>query len=534
MIISTLALGLALQAAPTPTLSSVVAGIEQRIKRGDIRGAVLGTQAGEQTQVTGFGQVSRKNSSLPGPDTLFEIGSITKVFTSLLAQQQVSAQRASWDEAISLRIKTPFADPRVAAITWRELATHTSGLPRLPDNMPAADPLDPYAGYHRGLLEAFVTSYQPEALDKRYAYSNLGAGLLGELAAEAAGLSYAQALQRDVFQPLGMSDTQLTPDRQQLERMAQGFSQGADMPRWTGFDALAGAGGVVSSVSDLLRFARLTLNPEQAGAMAETLEAVLQPQGDGATGLGWHRKISADGTPLVWHNGGTGGYASAMVLNPASGQAVVLLSASTDYDGITALAFEQMAGESSASAGKPDLSLYQGAFEAAPGMVLTFYVQDQQLFGQATGQGAFPLTPAQQHQFTFAPANITVTFDDFIEGSAQLMVLKQAGTTTRAPRVSDDKGVKQRQTISVPESALAGLAGVYELAPSVSITVEQREGQLFAQLTGQSAFPVFGFAPDQFFYKVVDAELHFERDDQGAISGVTLVQGGRQFAPRKP
>ncbi len=155
--------------------------------------------------------------------------------------------------------------------------------------------------------EHYRASHKPSSLDKSYEYSNLGAGLLGELAAQAAGLSYADALERDVFKPLGLNDTQVDVSETQADRMAQGFSQGADMPRWSSFDALAGAGAVVSSAADLLHFARLTLNPDQAGAMADTLRAVIQPQGEGKTGLGWHRKMTQAGTPLYWHNGGTGG-----------------------------------------------------------------------------------------------------------------------------------------------------------------------------------------------------------------------------------
>ncbi|MFK7957202.1 MAG: serine hydrolase [Lysobacterales bacterium] len=520
-------------AEPATVLDSVQDAVKSKIERQEIRAAVLGTQSGDKNRVTGYGQVSRSNEHIPAPSTLFEIGSITKVFTAILAQQQVAAGRADWDEPISQRIKGNFASAQVAAITWRELASHTSGLPRMPDNMPMEDPLDPFGGYDRPLLEAFLMGYAPDSLDKSYEYSNLGAGLLGELAAQAAGLSYADALERDVFKPLGLDDTQVAVSDAQAKQMATGFSQGADMPRWSSFDALAGAGAVVSSASDLLAFARLTLNPDQAGAMADTLTAVLEPQGSGETGLGWHRKMSDAGTPLYWHNGGTGGFASVLVLNPESNETVVLLASSTDYGGVTNLAFTQMAGVSEVPESDLDLSIYEGAYEAAPGMVLTFFVNDGQLFGQATGQGAFPLTSDSDHQFVFAPADIAITFDEFKDNQAQRMTIVQAGNTTRAPRVAAEKGIQQRKVIEVSSDALAGLAGVYELAPGVTITVETRDGQLFAQLSGQSAFPVFPFAKDQFFYKVVDAELHFERQDDGDVKGVTLVQGGRQFAPRK-
>ncbi|MEM7706006.1 MAG: serine hydrolase [Pseudomonadota bacterium] len=521
-------------AAVPPTLDSVTAGIEKRIEREEIRGAVLGVQQGADNRITGFGRTGPQNPDSPGPATLFEIGSISKVFTALLAQRQVQAGRASWDEPISQRISGTFADPRVGAITWRELASHSSGLPRLPDNMPMENALDPYAGFDRALLDAYLLSYRPASLEKQYAYSNLGMGLLGELAANAAGLPYAEALQRDVFEPLGMNDTAVAPAPQKLKRMATGFSQGADMPRWGGFDALAGAGAIVSTASDLLRFAHLNANPAEAGAMAASLAAIREVQGSGETALGWHIEKSAGDSPVFWHNGGTGGFASALAVDPSKGLSVVLLAASTDYNGITELALAQLAGEVEAPADGPDLSPYVGTFQVSPAMVLTFFLDDGQLFGQATGQGAFPLAVAGEHAFSFEPAGITLSFEDFADSRAQTMVMVQAGRTTRAPRVADDKGIQRMTEIEIDAASLAPLAGVYALTPAVKITVEARDGQLFAQLTGQPAFPVFPFEPDKFFYKVVDAQLHFERDDSGAVSGLTLVQGGRQYAPKQP
>ncbi len=521
-------------AAVPPTLDSVAAGIEKRLEREEIRGAVLGVQLGEQNRVTGFGQISRENPDSPGPDTLFEIGSISKVFTALLAQRQVETGRASWDEPISRRISGTFANPSVGAITWRELASHSSGLPRLPDNMPMENALDPYAGYDRALLESYLLGYNPATLEKRYAYSNLGMGLLGELAAEAAGLPYAEALRRDVFDPLGMGDTSVVPSEQQLTRMAEGFSQGADMPRWGGFDALAGAGAIVSTASDLLRFARLNADPAKAGAMADSLAAIRELQGTGETALGWHLDQDVGDSTVYWHNGGTGGFASALAVEPSTGLAVVLLAASTDYNGITELALAQLAGQAEAPVEGPDLSPYVGTFQVSPAMMLTFFLDEGQLFGQATGQGAFPLKVEGEHAFSFKPADISLTFEDFTDDKAQQMVMIQAGRTTRAPRVADDKGIKRMTAIEIDAASLEPLVGVYALAPAVKITVEARDGQLFAQLTGQPAFPVFPFEADKFFYKVVDAQLHFERDDAGAVAGLTLVQGGRQYAPKQP
>ncbi|HET7842711.1 MAG TPA: DUF3471 domain-containing protein, partial [Xanthomonadales bacterium] len=103
----------------------------------------------------------------------------------------------------------------------------------------------------------------------------------------------------------------------------------------------------------------------------------------------------------------------------------------------------------------------------------------------------------------------------------------------RAKRVADVAAVAARKEIALPDDALAAYAGEYQLAPNVVIAVRPREGGIEAMLTGQPWFPVYASAKDRFFYRVVDAELEFERDADGKVVAVTLHQGGiDQRAPR--
>lgn len=148
------------------------------------------------------------------------------------------------------------------------------------------------------------------------------ADLLGLIAGDTAGPGYAKAMVRDVLQPLGMRDTTVGLDGRQAGRLAQGFSQGADMPNWDGFHALAGAGAIVSTANDLLRFIDENLD---AGKMAGALAAIREPQRSGHTALGWHLKKVADDDMVFWHNGGTGGYASFIALRPLTRTGVVLV-----------------------------------------------------------------------------------------------------------------------------------------------------------------------------------------------------------------
>ena len=390
--------------------------------------------------------------------------------------------------------------------------------------MDPQDPMNPYLGYDRELLFSFLAALDPDALVKEYEYSNLGAGLLGIVAADAAGLDYSKAMQREVIEPLGLADTGFQVRDDQTGRLAIGFSAGADMPNWNGFDALAGAGALLSTVDDMLEFVRQNFKPQ---ALDASLAAIRESQATGETAFGWHIQDSGEAGPVFWHNGGTGGYASFLAFRPDNGTGVVILSASTEYNTITALGFAQVYGT---TAEKKDVNLdpYPGVYQIAGGFVLTVYVDGDRLFAQATGQGAFPLTPSADNEFVFLAAGIKIEFELDDSGSAIKLVLHQGEQESPAPRTGD---VATRIEIEVEESQLQDYVGEYQLAPKTVLTVVARDGQLFAQLTGQAAYPVFAYEADKFFYKVVDAQLHFERDGNG-FAAVVLHQGGEQRAPR--
>lgn len=506
-----------------------LADLEGLIERDRARAIVVGLYRDGETTLHGLGRRTAANAERPSGDTRFEIGSISKVFTALLTQIMVGSGRLDWDATIARCLpELEFASPQVADITLRELATHRSGLPRLPDNMEMSDPLDPYADYERDDLLAFLGAYAPDQLDKTYAYSNLGAGLLGQIAADAAGASYGDAVRGRIAAPLGMRATGVGVHGESAESLAVGFSDGADMPNWGGFDALAGAGALVSTAHDLLRFIEANLQGE---ALAEELAAIRAPQTGGQTGLGWHILRLDDGARIYWHNGGTGGYASFLGIRSDTRTGVVVLTTSTAYDAVTEAGFRLIGAEPEAQP-VADLDRYVGAYRLGEGFVLSVFAEDGRLFGQASGQAAFPLSPAEEHVLVYPPADIRIVFVVDETGAAEALTLHQAGSEIPGPRVADEAGIARYEEIYIDPSRLEAYLGRYLLAPGMVLTVERRGPTLFAAITGQTAFPVFPYAEDRFFYRVVDAQLAFERDESGQVVAVTLNQAGQRRAPR--
>ena len=510
-------------------MNKLTLGIQNAVEKEEIRAAVLATYDNGETVIHGFGHVSSSTTDVPDGDTIFEIGSITKVFTAVLAQVLVDAETLNWDDPISKHLtEIEFASPDVAAITLKELATHTSGLPRLANNMQPEDALDPYADYDQTALHEFLGGFQPQVLTKQPAYSNLGMGLLGHILGKAVDMSYPDALRHFVLEPLALSSTSATYEGLITANIATGSSNGADMPRWT-FDVIAGAGAILSNAEDLLRFIAhaCTVNPKNE---VQSLQKTLMVD-EGQHPLAWQVLTTSNNEQIFWHNGGTGGYATVMAVDPVNNKGWVLLTSSTEYTSVTDIGLN-MASRDESEEVKVNLAPYVGVFELIPEFYFTISESDGKLFAQATGQGKFPLTfSGKALEFKYDAAQIQIRFDDLIDGQSPGFEIIQAGQSNKTKRVSDDLGIQEREEIEVSEEALLSYVGKYELAPQLIIDVTARDKQLYIQLTGQPALPVFATSKDRFFYKVVDAEIQFQPDGE-TVSSLTLYQNGEHVAPR--
>jgi serine-type D-Ala-D-Ala carboxypeptidase/endopeptidase len=268
---------------------------------------------------------AREGGPPPDGQTQFEIGSITKVFTSLVLADLVVHHFVALDDPIDRFLPSSVHPPSFNGhhITLIDLATHTAHLPRFPLNVAPRDPGDPYADYDVAALYAFLASHMLEqAPGKRYEYSNLGVGLLGHVLALAAKKSYAELVARHVTGPLAMHATTLNdaPPKHASDGHAQ---DGGNAHAWH-LGVLAPAGGLRSNVDDMLAFVRAQFVPPSS--LRDAIALTQQPRRDAGegmrVGLGWH---FADGNRVVWHSGLTGGYTSFMGFVPANRVGVVIL-----------------------------------------------------------------------------------------------------------------------------------------------------------------------------------------------------------------
>jgi serine-type D-Ala-D-Ala carboxypeptidase/endopeptidase len=432
-------------AAPPATLSELASSIDpigqQLTTQRWAPGVVVGLIRGDQTWVRGYGRLGPDDAGVPDGDTAFEIGSVTKVFTALLAADAEAREELALDWPVSKVLPAGVTAPEHSEgpITLRHLATHTSGLPRMPSNFAPGDPDDPFADYDQVKLHDFLNAHQlGRAPGEAYAYSNVGMGLLGYLVATNAGGSWSATLAERVLGPLGLSGTSVSPLEGQ--RAAVGHD-GASRPvlSWA-MNVLGGAGDLTSTANDMLAFLAHQLDPPE-GALGAAIRATQEDQriaGAMGMGLGWHLGLmGAVGDPLRWHNGQTAGFHSYVAFDPVGRFGVVVLASQGQavIDTVGAVLVLMLRGEEwalelpeSVSVTNEALKALEGDYPLAPLFVVTVRAEGNQLFVQATGQPELPVFPLSDTEFQYRVVAAKLVFElDSETGRAVRLVLHQNG-----------------------------------------------------------------------------------------------------------
>jgi len=304
------------------------------------------------------GDVGTGGSGGAEPRTIFQVGSVTKVFTALLLADMTERGEVRLSDPAARYL--PGARDAAGAVTLADLATHTSGLPRLPGGLfwsARLSPRDPYAHYPASWLRRSARrALRAGSVGSPYAYSNFGYGLLGYLLGQAAGSDYETLVTTRVCGPLGLADTAFSVPGPSRDRKAQGHQGGRPVPDWR-MGALAGAGALYSTAADLARFLHACLAASAStasagsvpagtasagtvpagtvpagtaagGPLAPAIRAALaprQPVPGGDIGLAWHH-TRRDGHRIIWHNGMTGGFSAMIAFDPDRGLGVAALA----------------------------------------------------------------------------------------------------------------------------------------------------------------------------------------------------------------
>lgn len=470
----------------------------------------------------------------------FEIGSITKVFNGLLLASMVTRGELALDTTVAavLGAGQTFADVRVGRITLQQLVTHTSGLPRIPDDLwTGSTEGDPYAHYDAKRLTGCLAKVRLEGDPPRDAsYSNLGAGLLGHLMAVQAGRPWEELIRERVCAPLGLNQTGVEVKDASLT-LAPPFSGDKEELAWN-FDALQGAGSLRSTVTDLLRLGAAFIDPGST-PLAREIQLTCTPHAEFPSlgcqiGLGVFIGRS-NGQVLFDHGGGTGGYRSLWRVIPSRKLVrVVLVNNSKVEPGPIMAAADpekkrpKPTATSEITLSEEQLKRFPGVYRLERDTAFTVVLHNAGLRVRLSGQPFLEIFPKAPNRFFYKAVEAELLFEGGGEIPASL-TLFQDGRELKAKRTEETL-----PTIVFRDSLeLRCYTGLYTMIGGSVFEVTLRGNCLFAKLDGQPALPVFETGEDEFEYDVVEARLTFTRGDDGEINGLVLHQNGLTLpAPR--
>jgi CubicO group peptidase (beta-lactamase class C family) len=293
-------------------------------------GLSIGILENGKTIFYGYGETEKGNKQIPDKHTLFEIGSISKTFTAILLANAVNSGKVKLDDPINkyLPDSIPPLEYEGIPISLKTLSNHSSGLPGLPSNFHTSDYTNPYKDYNNSDLYSFYKNFKPlRKPGEKYEYSNLAVGTLGVILENVYHENYETLFTEKICKPLGMNETREFLRKDDSARFAKGYNgDGIYNPQWD-FRALAAAGCIRSTASDLLKYAKANLGdaPSELNKAIQLTHTITFTEGQTKVALAWHY-IKPGTDEVIFHNGETGGYHSYVAINQNKKFAVVILS----------------------------------------------------------------------------------------------------------------------------------------------------------------------------------------------------------------
>ena len=311
-------------------------------------GAIVGIIDKDQKEhIYSYGKKGIEISDPPDSNTVFDIGSVTKTFTAVLAAEMY-IEGDIQDDIVGHYLPDSVIMPSKdeVEITFVHLLTHTSGIPRTPHEEGSDFPLppgydieNPYAAYTTEQLYDYLTNYCKLEFTPGtwWEYSNTGAGLVGHVLGIIDGTSYQTILKRDVFDVLGMSNSSLFLSDHQKLNMALGHdTKNKIVPFYTANDIFQGCGMIKSSLNDMFKYLKANMglvNTPLHDAMELTHQKVMHQGSMGDQGLAWWILDLDDGQKIIYSGGNTNGHSAYIAFNKSKFTGAIILFNSSNHDG---------------------------------------------------------------------------------------------------------------------------------------------------------------------------------------------------------
>jgi len=506
--------------------------------------AVLVMKDGVPLLRKGYGLANLELGVPIRPEMVFRIGSITKQFTAVGILMLVKEGKLALDDEITRFL--PDYPTHGQKITIENLLTHTSGIQSYTD-MPSWLALWRKDFTVPGLVDIFKNEPMQFKPGEKWRYDNSGYILLGAIIEKASGKSYADFVRQRIFEPLGMKHSYYGADEPIIPGRVAGYEKhdhGFINTAYLSMTQPYAAGSLLSSVDDLALWdAALYTDKLVPRALLERAWTPYRLENGSSTGYGYGWGIwQYEGHRVVEHDGGINGFATSGMRLPDDHVYVTVLSNCPGLEpspGVLALKLAALA------VGQPFrepvpvkvaaeiLDRHVGVYQIDEKQTRVVQRDGDHLVTQRTGGAKVEAYPLSEIEFFCREIPDRIRFVRDAKGETTAMVvIRRYGGEEPAAKVSRELP-KERQVVKIDPTLYDRYTGVYELAPTFRLTVTRDGDHIFAQATGQERVEIFPAGENEFFLRVVDAQLSFVRDSSGKISGLVLHQGGRDVPGKK-
>ncbi|KAB1159804.1 serine hydrolase [Tenacibaculum aiptasiae] len=475
------------------------------------------------------------------PENVFEVGSITKQFTSVAILMLLEEGKLSLEDDITKFISDYPTHGK--KITIHHLLTHTSGI----KSYTSMKEFGKVATLHKSPLE-FIDFFKNEPMNfepgEKYKYNNSGYFLLGYIIEKASGMTYQKFIKERIFDKLNMNSSYYGSQTELIKNRAYGYNRRGDVFSNAQYISLTlpyAAGSIMSNVDDMLKWQTAITNNTLVKKETITKAFKNYTLNNGKKinyGYGWSLDEIKD-IPTIEHGGSIPGYKSMGIYVPSKNVYVIAfsncgcISPRSSATEIAALVIGKPKFDKNnvVKLSNEELKKWVGAYQFDNDVVRYITLKDNQLYSKREGSSKdFKIYPTSATNFSFEDGFIAYEFFD--KGGKKEALFKN--------RINKEKGVwinkkapKEKKEIKVTADILKKYVGAYELQPNFIITIRTKNNQIFAQATGQPEFEIFAETNNKFFLKVVKASIEFHTNDAGVVDALTLYQGGRVMKAKK-
>ncbi|WP_299157270.1 serine hydrolase [uncultured Tenacibaculum sp.] len=522
--------------------SKIDAILNKQFKSNETGVSALVAKKGKVVYRKAFGKANLELDVNMTSENVFEVGSITKQFTSVGILMLLEEGKISLEDDITKFI--PDYPTHGKKITIHHLLTHTSGI----KSYTSMKGFGKVMTLDKSPLE-FIDFFKNEPMDfnpgEKYKYNNSGYFLLGYVIEKVSGMSYSKFIKERIFDKIGMKNSYYGNHSEIIKNRASGYSKrGGEFSnaQYISLTLPYAAGSIMSNVDDMLKWQTAVTTDVfvKEATIDKAFKNYTLNNGEKINyGYGWSIN-EINNVPTIEHGGSIPGYKSMGVFIPSKDVYVIVFSncgckspTNTALE-IAALAMGKPKFEKSNTIklSIEELKKWVGTYEFDNGAVRYITLKGNQLYSKREGsQQEFKIHPTSSTNFSFEDGFISYEFSN--KGGEKEAFFKNRINKVKGNWVNK-KAPKEKKEIKVAAEILKKYEGAYELQPNFIITVRTRDGKIYAQATGQPEFELYAESDTKFFLKVVKASVEFHKDAKGIVNALTLNQGGRAMkAPKK-